>query len=214
MDQPLSVAPLTKRYQIGEDENLVRRSDVREVSQAAFDGNEIKFFREGVQDTFLRRYNMPFGGGRKRLLSLGFTTNIPIWKSTANVDPFTLINQIKHSAVIVTIGTDGTQILRGHMGDFLQFNRIKTVQAAYDDGTNSGLLEAVQVRSHGLRRLSETSLKYTGIREGQRMSVKIVPDSNSAFPAQGDWTTYQVPKLLTQIQLGYPDGEAPGQVGL
>lgn len=207
----LKTAPLSKPYNLSPKEHIPTRRDAQDLTSENLVGDELEFFPENPSGTdhIGRKYSQPFSGGDKRILSLGFTLTHPILKTTANVDVVALLNAFRHSAVDLEIGDRNAKVLRGHLADFVAFDQVETINAAYNDGTNNDSLTAVHFKSPPLRRLSDTSVENTLLARGQRFNLRINPKNTSPIPAESDWATDGIPQVQASMQVGYPPGESP-----
>ena len=149
---------LQKKAGIGAQDRLPVLRDTRPLSSDEVTNDTIEFFQVNPNRSNVDRnysQNPLTGNYTKRVVSLGFGFTQPLFKPATNVDPVSILNDLKHAAVVADVGERSSKKMREHLTNFIDFSQVKVVEAAYDDGSNDGAYRAVQFCHVPFRLLSD-----------------------------------------------------------
>jgi len=192
MVQYPTTAPVVKNYSgvIKPNSRIPTLRDKQALSSDNVTNGVIEFFPPNpTADAVARNYDdnpLP-GPYSKRIIGLGFSFSYPVLQYATNVDPVIVVNALKHSAVVLSRGDRRTQVIRAHMTQFIDFNKVEAKIANYNDGTNDGSLLATLMRTVPLKRLAESKDADFVLAPDERFVLEVEPDNASLLPSDSDW---------------------------
>lgn len=189
--RPDTSAPVHKPSNVEGDQRIPTRRDFQALVDANINDNAIDFFPEERPNTATligQKYRNPWeGNDQKRILALGFTLNQILVPDGANFDLPSLLNQLRHAAVISQRGTRKEEVLDHHLGSFLEFDRSLLHHETYDNGTNNGSRTVFQLKTLPMKKLADTSFRNTLFDSEDIFSLRVRFDATSAVPSSGNY---------------------------
>ena len=192
MVQYPTTAPVVKNYSgvIKPNSRIPTLRDKQALSSDNVTNGVIEFFPPNpTADAVARNYDdnpLP-GPYSKRIIGLGFSFSYPLLSWATGVDPVIVMNALKHSAVVLSRGDRRTQVIRAHMSQFIDFNKVETLIANYDDGTNNGSTIVSLMRSVPIKRLAESKDADFVLGPDERFVLEVEPNDASLLPSDSDW---------------------------
>lgn len=196
-----SFAPVRKNAPVGARERLRTVRDTQDLTQENISDNRLELFPPNpTRDNVARNYEQnPFPRNLPvRFLAYGFGINKPYIEEASGVTPELFMNQLKRTAVEVRRQEGDKRVIRHHMSQLVDWEKVGIEYAAADDGTNEVSLTAVNFRTKLFHRLPDPD--KVSLKPDERFELTIRFDAESNIPAEADLTV----GLIGFIQVAHP----------
>jgi len=185
-------APVVKNHAgvIQPNSRIPTLHDTQDLSSDNITNDILELFPPNpTADPVARNYDdnpLP-GNYAKRIVSLGFGFTYPILSPATGITPITVMNTLKHAAVVLSRGDRQKQIIRGHLSDYVEFDKFEIETASYDDGTNADDTYVVVMKSTPLARLADSKNPNFVLDPDERFTLQIEFDDVTGIPSDTDW---------------------------
>mgnify|MGYP006278954293 CR=1 FL=1 len=196
-----SFAPIRKDAPVGRGERLRTVRDAQPLTQEEISDNRLELFPPNPnRDNVRRNYEQnPFPRNLPvRFLAYGFAVDRPYIEAASGVTPEEFMNQLKRAAVEVRRQEGDKRVIRHHMSQLVDWEKIGLEYAAFDDGTDSGSTTAVNFRTKVLHRIPDPD--KVSLKPDERFELTIRFDAESDIPAEADLELY----LYGFLQISHP----------
>jgi len=194
-------APIRKDSPVGRGERLRTVRDAQPLTQENISDNRLELFLPNPDRNNVRRNyeqnpfprNLPV-----RFLAYGFVLDKPYIEAASGVTPEEFMNQLKRAAVEVRRQEGDKRVIRHHMSQLVDWEKIGIEYAAFNDGTDDGETTAVNFRTKPFHRIPDPD--KVSLKPDERFELTIRFDDDSNIPAEADLETY----LYGFIQVAHP----------